>query len=339
MLDDLQKFKQDPQIRFEYQYMTDNASAKVIDKVMRQAKENTHPAKGQAVHKKKKRHLFLPILFGMTFAFCIACAVLCWTILKNSSSPLFSNATDIELPDFTGMTEEQVKALDLYSQIKVDWQEEYNSQQTQGLVYQQTPLAGRTVKTGQTVTLKVSLGTKYVEIPDLTNQSQDDATDALKQKELSVLVVKTVDDSVAVGAVIRTDPAAGETVEAGSTVVVYVSRTQVETNTTMPDLTGLSYNDAVTLLASKRLTMGAQTHAYSDSPAGTIIAQGVEPETVVRINSRISVTISDGPEPTPQPSPTPTPTPVPTATAAPTAVPATAVPASPVPPATAATTP
>jgi serine/threonine protein kinase len=300
---DIRKFKEDPEIRFEYKYMTENSSAKVIDRVMSQ-KKNTGPTGGTTAEKKKKKY-FLPILFGITLAFCIACAVMCNLILRNSSSPLFSNKGDIVLPDFKGMTEDEVKENSVYSKIKVEFLKDYNSNIAEGLVYKQTPRAQRTVKEGQTVTLTVSMGTHYVDIPDLTNMAQDDAAATLKEKGFNVLIVQNVDPNVAVGAVIRTDPAANETAEAGSTVVLYVSRAEVDTTTTVPDLTGLTYQDALVALTSAKLSMGAQTHIYSDYPPGTICAQGIAPATEVKITTRIPIYISDGPEPAPDPTPEP----------------------------------
>ena len=40
----------------------------------------------QKAEKKKKRTVFLPVLFGITVAFALACAALCWMILNDSSS-------------------------------------------------------------------------------------------------------------------------------------------------------------------------------------------------------------------------------------------------------------
>lgn len=101
-------------------------------------------------------------------------------------------------------------------------------------------VSGRTVREGQNVTLTVSLGTQYVTVPDLTNYVQADAEQQLKDLGVSVLVTQAVDTTVASGAVIRTDPAAGSQVAAGSTVVVYISRPQVATTTKVPSLIGMS---------------------------------------------------------------------------------------------------
>ena len=309
MLEDLRRFKQDPEIRFAYKYMTDESSEKVIDKTMRQKKTGkTETQPTQTTRKtKKKRSAFLPVLFGITAAFCIACAVLCLMLLKNSSSPLFSDAADLELPDLTGLTREEVEQSSVYDRITIKWEEEYNSSVEAGLVYRQSPRAQRTVKEGQIVTLTVSLGTKYEVIPDLRNAAQDTAEATLKDKGFHVLIVQTVDSSVAVGAVIRTDPEVGTTVEAGSTIMLYVSRAQVATTTNVPDVLGRTVEDAQRVLAGSRLSLGAQTHVYSNEyPAGVICGQGYDVGTEVRINSRVPVYISDGPEPTPEPTPLPT---------------------------------
>ena len=95
----------------------------------------------------------------------------------------------------------------------------------------------------------------------------------LKELGVSVLVTQAVDTSVASGAVIRTDPAAGSQVAAGSTVVMYISRPQVATTTKVPSLTGMSTADARTLLVQNHLGLGSQTEQYSDQPVGTVISQ------------------------------------------------------------------
>ena len=64
------------------------------------------PAKGR---KKKKRTVFLPALFGITVAFALACAALCWMILNDSSS-LMGEKADVVLADYSGMTQDEVNA-------------------------------------------------------------------------------------------------------------------------------------------------------------------------------------------------------------------------------------
>ena len=306
MLDALDAYVQNPSVMFEYQYITEDAPEKVVKRTMNQNKaaRQNHPNESAAPRgkkaKRKRRTIFLPVLFGITIAFALACLALCWLIL-NDSSNLMNNKADITLNDYIGMTQEEAQATEQVAsgQISVTWEQEYNSNYAAGYIYKQSPVSGRTVREGQGVTLTVSLGTQYVTVPDLTNYVQADAEQQLKSLGVSVLVTQAVDTSVASGAVIRTDPAAGTQVESGSTVVVYVSRPQVATTTKVPSLSGMSVDDARTLLVQNHLGLGSQTDQYSDQPVGTVIGQNPAAGSTAKLNGRVNITVSAGPEPAP----------------------------------------
>ena len=305
MLDALDTYVQNPSVMFEYQYITEDAPEKVVKRTMNQNRANRRaekpaPRSRKKAPRKKRRTVFLPALFGITVAFVIACLALCWLIL-NDSSNLMNNKADITLNDYIGMTQEEAQATEQVAsgQISVTWEQEYNSNYAAGYIYKQSPVSGRTVREGQGVTLTVSLGTQYVTVPDLTNYVQADAEQQLKSLGVSVLVTQAVDTSVASGAVIRTDPAAGTQVESGSTVVIYVSRPQVATTTKVPSLSGMSVDDARTLLVQNHLGLGSQTDQYSDQPVGTVIGQNPAAGSTAKLNGRVNITVSAGPEPAP----------------------------------------
>ena len=308
MLDALDTYVQNPSVMFEYQYITEDAPEKVVKRTMNQNKaaRQNHPNESAAPRgkkaKRKRRSAFLPVLFGITIAFALACLALCWLIL-NDSSNLMNNKADITLNDYIGMTQEEAQATEQVAsgQISVTWEQEYNSNYAAGYIYKQSPVSGRTVREGQGVTLTVSLGTQYVTVPDLTNYVQADAEQQLKSLGVSVLVTQAVDTSVASGAVIRTDPAAGTQVESGSTVVIYVSRPQVATTTKVPSLSGMSVDDARTLLVQNHLGLGSQTDQYSDQPVGTVISQNPAAGSTTKLNGRVNIVVSAGPEPAPEP--------------------------------------
>ena len=305
MLDALDTYVHNPSVMFEYKYITEDAPEKVVKRTMNQNRANRQaekpaPRGKKAAPRKKKRTIFLPALFGVTIAFALACLALCWMIL-NDSSNLMNNKADITLGDYIGMTQDEAAATEqvVSGQISVTWEQEYNSNYAAGYIYKQSPVSGRTVREGQNVTLTVSLGTQYVTVPDLTNYVQADAEQQLKELGVSVLVTQAVDTSVASGAVIRTDPAAGSQVAAGSTVVMYISRPQVATTTKVPSLTGMSTADARTLLVQNHLGLGSQTEQYSDQPVGTFISQNPAAGSTTKLNGRVNITVSAGPEPAP----------------------------------------
>ena len=259
MLEALDAYVQDPSVTFQYQYVKEEPE-KVVNDPMPQKrsirrppeKPAANPARPKAKAKKKKRSAFMPVLLGITTAFALACAALCWTIL-NDSSNIMTKSDDIVLSDFSGMTQDEVNASEQVAsgQVVVNWEEEYNNDYAAGYVYKQSPVAGRT--------------------------------------------------SVAAGSIIRTDPAAGSQVAAGTTVVIYVSRPQVATTTKVPSLIGMNVNDARTLLVQRKLGLGSQTEQYSDQPVGSIISQNPGEGASAKLNTRVSVVVSAGPEPAPEP--------------------------------------
>mgnify|MGYP004604022189 FL=1 len=305
MLDALNAFVDNPAITFHYHYITEPVPEKAVNDPMNPKKEaSAGKTTKKGKNAKKKRSAFLPVLFGITVAFALACGALCWIIL-NDSSNLMNEKADVVLADYSGMTQDEVNAQEQVAsgQIVVNWEQEYSNNYAAGYVYKQSPVAGRTVREGQSVTLTVSLGIQYVTVPDLTNYLQADGEQQLKDLGVSVLVTQAVDETVAAGSIIRTDPAAGSQVAAGTTVVVYVSRPQVSTTTKVPSLIGMSVDDARSLLVQNKLGLGSQTEQYSDQPAGAIISQNPGAGAAARLNSRVSVVVSAGPEPQPEPEP------------------------------------
>ena len=305
MLEALDAYVRDPSITFDYQYVKEEVPEKAVNEPMAEKRTIRRPPEAQKTRtkaKKKKPGAFMPVLLGITAAFALACAALCWVILSDSSN-IMNKKADIVLSDFSGMTQDEVNASEQVAsgQVVVNWEEEYNNDYAAGYVYKQSPVAGRTVREGQSVTLTVSLGIHYVTVPDLTNYVQADGEQQLKDLGVSVLVTQAVDESVAAGSIIRTDPAAGSQVAAGTTVVIYVSRPQVATTTKVPSLIGMNVNDARTLLVQRKLGLGSQTEQYSDQPVGSIISQNPGEGASAKLNTRVSVVVSAGPEPAPEP--------------------------------------
>lgn len=301
MLEALQQYVRDPSVRFHYSYLPEKEPEKVVDQSMKQNRESAPRSGGSARKKTKKRSVYLPVLFGITVAFALACGALCWVILQDSSN-LMTEKAEITLGDYLGMTRADVEASPQVTsgQIVPVWNEEYNNDYAAGYIYKQSPVSGRTVREGQSVTFTVSMGIKYVTIPDVSNYLQADGEQMLKDLGVSVLITQAVEPSVAAGSIIRTDPAAGSQVAAGTTVVVYVSRPQVSTTTRVPSVVGMTLDDGRTLLVQNRLGLGSQTEQYSDQPVGTILSQDPAAGTSVKLNSRVNVVVSAGPEPEPE---------------------------------------
>ncbi len=325
MLEAIEEFKRNPSARFEYEYRNaqDNPE-KNINRVVNNTKpgakssnirtgearrlstsNSARSKSGKKSRKEKKPFSVLPIFFGMAVAFVIGAAILIYLIFTNSSNLLFSNRDDVTIINFVGMTLDEYRASDYNTLLKLQEAEEYNSTYPAGTIIRQNPKAGRTVKEGQKITLTVSLGTQYVTIPETKNMVAEDAEQTLKDMGLNVLQKPMQDNTVANGAVIYTSPAAGETVEGDSTVILYVSRAVINNTNGVPSVTGKTLDDAKNDLKVLNFSVRVIEQASSE-PAGTVLSQTPTAGTKARVSSIITLVVSTGvpevPVETPAPS-------------------------------------
>ena len=113
-----------------------------------------------------------------------------------------------------GLTESQINRVDVSSET-VPAEE----------VVSQDPVSGTALTAKDTITLKVSSGSSYVKLDDLTGQDKASAEAAISNLGLKYSEQQEYSDDIEEGKVTRTDPGAGSTsLKAGDTVTVYISR-------------------------------------------------------------------------------------------------------------------
>lgn len=310
MLDAIAAFRRDPSISFEYEYNTQDNPDKTINRVVSSTAKTAGKAavstsqarragtmnsgKGKNVKKQKanaaKGFSMLPIFFGMAVAFVIGAAILVYLIFTNSTNSFFSKHADVQLINFVGMTEDEFRASDYNSSLLAKWVYEYNDA-PEGTIFQQNPKQGRTVKAGQKVTLKVSLGTQWVTVPDVKTYVSDDAKKTLQDSGLQVVSKYVEDESVAAGTVVYTEPAGGETVEGGSTVNMYIARSKRDNMVSVTSVTGLQVSEGTADLQRQNLVVSVVEQPSSEAE-GTILNQEPAAGTQVRIRSTVRLYVA-----------------------------------------------
>ena len=99
-----------------------------------------------------------------------------------------------------------------------------------GRVLEQDPTANADAAAGSTVTIVVGTEPGSVKVPDVVGDKQADALAQLREAGLQIedVIQETPEDArVEAGEVIRTDPEAGEEVDRGSTVTVFVASDEI----------------------------------------------------------------------------------------------------------------
>jgi serine/threonine-protein kinase len=158
-------------------------------------------------------------------------------------------------------------------------------------VVDQDPNPREEAEEGSTVVLEVSGGPGTVRVPTVRGLPQAVAIEALDKRDLKATVDRRPSESIEKGIAVRTVPAAGEEVERGERVQLFVSSgpEQVE----VPDLTGLSRDSAEDLLAAAGL-QAAVEERESEEPEDDVISQDPAAGTEVDRGSTVTITVSTG---------------------------------------------
>lgn len=204
------------------------------------------------------------------------------------------------VPDLVGKTEEEAKTLANDAHLGVQMAGEESSDQEKGKISRQETAAGTQVAENTTVKYWVSTGTAQVTIPDLDGRTGIDAQQTLEDLGLQVTVQKeyseTDDNGYALvdpGYVYNVEPAAGTSVQGGSSVTLTVSRgVDYGSNAEVPSVVGMTKDDALTTLG-KFIDIQI-TEQQSTEAAGTVIAQDPEAYAAADPDQPISITISSG---------------------------------------------
>ena len=164
-----------------------------------------------------------------------------------------------------------------------------------GSVVSTDPTAGTPAEKGATVRVTISSGPDSVIVPDnLVGMTPDEARKAIEAQGLKFeQSSKTVaSDTVAEGKVAETNPSPGTKVKAGQTITVSLSSGSAEVE--VPDLQGMSQDQARSALKAAGLELGNVTSVDSDKEKDRIVAQDPETGTKVKKGTTVGVSISSG---------------------------------------------
>ena len=112
-------------------------------------------------------------------------------------------------------------------------------------------------------------GASKILVADVIGKTYEDAYTTLTKQKLLVDKQLQLSDTVALGTVISTDPPAGQQVGAKTTITVLVSSGKEQV--LMPDLRGLTEQEATVALADAKLALGTITQADSATVAQNLV--------------------------------------------------------------------
>ena len=204
----------------------------------------------------------------------------------------FKSVEDIPLPNLVGVDFTAASSNGAYPGIKIKLEsEDYNADYEEGQIYRQSPNAGTSVKKGSTVQVWVSAGNKMVTIPTFTNQEATAVYAKLVSLGLKYSTTDIASDTIAEGSVVRTSPDAGQSVAAGSTVVVYVSVGSNKEKVQVPEVLGYPEESAVQVLRDAQFDVTVTYQLTDYQYDGLVINQTPASPSMVPIGSKITLVV------------------------------------------------
>ncbi len=273
ILMDIEAFKKNPNIKFDYSYYHETVKEEKPQKKME--KVQMAPVKEPAesdydneiddsddMSSKKKT---IAVLCGVLCALCVFAVMLITVFLPNSNK--------LDVPSLIGLNfYSDVMNNPVYSDFYFEPEIVEDSDEPAGVIVDQSPSGGK-VQKGETIKVYISDASSQVKIPDVYGYEYTSAESVLKGEGFEVHIIKEKSETVEIGKVIRTAPKKNQSVDSGSLVTIYVATSEEVEPVEVPNLVGMTISEARAALNKVGLVLDSSRTEYrpSNSPEGRII--------------------------------------------------------------------
>jgi serine/threonine-protein kinase len=291
MLKDIEEFKLNPSVQFEYKYFVDSDPTKFMD--VKRTDASKTPEKEE-----KKKSPVVASLIGVTVAIVLAVGIIGLVAAGKifGFGPFAANSSSTECPDLLGKMYNDVITSEEYKDFTITLEsKEYSTEFAAGAIMYQTPEAGKTLKGKKEIMVKVSQGSKSQILDDYINYNITAVTGNLDALGIPYTIKEVTSDEIASGFVVGTVPSAGEPIVANTEVLIYVSKGGGTKLVTAENYVGLTEAKAKERIEKNGLTVGKITKEESNQyPAGTVISQGITKNSTVPSSTPVDLVISSG---------------------------------------------
>lgn len=300
---------------------TKKLSREELNKGLLDELENEEESRSKRKKDKKDKKLNTGLMIaGSIFATLVIVFIAIFLLI-----PKITGGKEVKVPDVSKMTVEKAKEKleDVGLEVTSKDVKQANDKVKKGRVIKTSPEKGRSVKKGTKIQLYVSTGTNKVEVEDYTGMNYYEVEAMLKASDINVeretREYAESDTSVKAGTIVGQSVDAGEELEKGDTIVLYVPEFYAE----YPDFIGENYTiSQVEAWANKHgVTLEKNYRETDDVEPNMILSQSRAAGTKVNTSVTLTVTVSKKSEkasPSPSPTTTPSTTPSPTTSATPT---------------------
>ncbi|MGX8698514.1 MAG: Stk1 family PASTA domain-containing Ser/Thr kinase [bacterium] len=315
MLEDLEEFRKNPSITFQYRSTAGADAGKEGAKSSAAKTEIVRKNRGNApfrdrttseeYRRNRKKAGSTSVLIGI-FLVIVLLLSLFWFAWTHGVQAWLSPSNErVDVPNFVGKYVEDVVTNAEYTRrYAFTIKEQESDTVSEGYIISQDPTAERSVEvsvTGVNVTLTVSTGPRVVLMPQLINTDYRNARNILEnlQYDLVIEMIPEPDDSWTASFVMEQVPAEGTQLKRGMTVyITYCSGPDIQ-YVALPMLVG-RYEEAEAKRALEAMDLSCQIDGYDYSDEvlpGYVSFQSYPAGELLPLHTNVKLIISLGPRP------------------------------------------
>lgn len=205
----------------------------------------------------------------------------------------YFNETYYKVPDLKTLNLEQAEELLTSNDLNIRNMGDQFSELPVGEIFMQEPEAGNIVKKNRNIKVWISKGEALVEVPQLVGMNFLDAKAIAEQKGLVVDRVASTKAVMPYNEVIATDPATDTLLKKGQKISFLINSSEQMMETKMPDLIGVSIDEANELLEESSLLLGKINYVtLAEIPDGVIVETSLVSGRKVSAGTTIDVTVN-----------------------------------------------
>ncbi len=300
MLMDLDEFRRNPNIKFDYGYFSDAQATKYVPLKRRsQTYASGAPVGSESDYTRAtvitqepdesdyeneeivKKNYTLPILVGIIFLLIVVIIGIAWYF--------FTNTDEVTVPEFVGKYIDEIRDDDEYKYFfdhaLIEENLVYTTEYEEGYIFYQSEESGKKLQISNTsssiIKLNIAYTSESMQVPKLEDGTKlQEARSLLQKLGFKVASEAVVDTSVPESTVIRMDPPSGKSVAYGSTVTIYYAIDD-EGKVAVPNVVGDKLSKAKKDLEDLGLTVVVKYEDTVSSKAGEVLEQSIAPDTTV----------------------------------------------------------
>ena len=224
----------------------------------------------------------------------LAGALLAGWAVYNQIQDQLNEARPVAVPDLEGLREPQAVTQVREAGLTPEVRREARAGVEPTFVFDQSPKPFERIEKGNQVTIYVSTGPPKVQVPDVRGRPDTEAVAALARLGLEAKIREIYSDEDP-GIVTGQKPRPGQVVVVGSEITLNVSKGRQPV--AVPVVIGQPYDTAASRLQGAGFAVARQD-VDSDQPAGIVVDQDPDGNTLAAPGAKVTLSVSKGPEQT-----------------------------------------